>query len=74
MILAVNHWKPKLIPESLPMLHYQTLARLRNKVLRRLTDSELVIFKHLQGPADLGAFLLTTPLLYHAGKKEKWYI
>ena len=33
MIMAVNNWKPCQSPEYLPMLHYQTLARLRNKVL-----------------------------------------
>ena len=73
MILAINHWKPKRIPETLPMLHYQTLARIRNKILRRTTDAELAIFKHRQGPLDLGAFLIITPLLYEAGEKDSWY-
>jgi hypothetical protein len=74
MVLAVNHWKPKRSPEYLPLLHYQTVSRIRNKVLRRLSDAELVLYRHQQGPRDLGAFLVTTPLLYQAGEKEKWYI
>jgi hypothetical protein len=33
------------VPEFLPLLRYQTVARLRNKVTRRLTDSQLAFLK-----------------------------
>lgn len=74
MVLAVKHWKPKRVTELLPLIHYQTVARLRDKVLRRLTEAELSIFRHQQGPEDLGAFLIITALLHKAGEKEKWYL
>ena len=74
MILAVNHWKPKRVTEILPLIHYQTVARLRNKVLSRLSDAELSLLRHQQGPEDLGAFLITTALLYKAGENETWYM
>lgn len=64
MILATNHWKPKKVPEYLPVTYYQTTARLLDKVLRQLNEAELKIFRHRQGPEDLAAFLITTPLLY----------
>lgn len=64
MILATENWKPRPVPEFLPILSYQTVARIRNKVLKRLSASELVIFKHQQSIDDLEAFLLVTPLLY----------
>jgi hypothetical protein len=57
------NWKPEVVPEYLPLLHYQTVARLRNKVLKRLNDTELFMFKHQQSPVDLEAFLIVTALL-----------
>jgi len=66
MILATMNWKPRPVPEFLPPLHYQTVARLRNKVLRRLTDAELILLRHNQSVDDLEAFLITTSLLYAA--------
>jgi MoxR-like ATPase len=63
VILATMNWKPKQVPECLPLLHYQTVARLRNKVLKRLSDTELFMFKHQQTHLDLEAFLIITALL-----------
>ena len=74
MVLAVNHWKPKRVTELLPLIHHQTVARLRNKVLLRLSDGELALLRHQQGPEDLGAFLITTALLHKAGEEETWYM
>ena len=71
MILATNNWKPEPVPEYLPILYYQTIARIRNKVLKRLTEAELFIFRHQQTEIDLEAFLVTTPLLLDAQKHQK---
>lgn len=68
MILAVNQWRPKRVPEYLPMMYYQSPARLLDKVLRELNEAELAILRHRQGPEDLAAFLILTPLLY------QWYL
>lgn len=53
MTLAVMNWKRKKIPEYLPIIHHQTVARLRNKTLKRLSDAELFIFRHQQTIDDL---------------------
>lgn len=71
MILATMNWRPKPVPEYLPSLHFQTVACLRNKVLRRLTDAELIIFRHGQSVDDLEAFLIVTSLLYAAQDSGK---
>jgi hypothetical protein len=63
------NWKPKLVPEFLPILHHQTVARLRNKTLKRLSVAEATIFRHQQTIDDLEAFLVITPLLYDAEKR-----
>ena len=73
MALAVGHWKPKRVPEKVPLVHRQTLARIRNKVLRKLSDAELMVFRHQQGPEDLGIFLVIAPLLYSDPDLRKWY-
>jgi hypothetical protein len=70
MILATHNWKPKPVPEYLPLLHYQTVARIRNKVLKRLSEAELFVFKHQQSDLDLEAFLIVTALLYGAEGEE----
>jgi hypothetical protein len=67
MILATHNWKPKPVPEYLPLIHYQTVARIRNKVLKLLNGAELFVFKHQQSILDLEAFLIITPLLYQSG-------
>lgn len=64
MKLAVNQWKPRKVPEYLPSAHSQSLANIRTKVLRRVSDAELLILRHQLEPDDLGAFLVITPLLY----------
>jgi class 3 adenylate cyclase len=66
MILATMNWKPKPVPEYLPLLHYQTVAQIRNKTLKRLNEMEVVMFRHQQTVDDLEVFLVVTPLLYQA--------
>jgi hypothetical protein len=66
MIMATRNWKQKATPEYLPLLYLQTVARIRNKTLKQLSDAELVIFRHQQSPRDLEVFLIVTPLLYDA--------
>lgn len=73
MAMAVNHWKPKRVPETLPLIFHHTIARLRDKSLRRLSDAELVLYRHQQGPQDFAVFLIVTALLHKAGEKEAWY-
>lgn len=63
VIMATMNWKPKPVPEYLPLLHYQTVARIRNKVLKRLSETELYIYKHQQTHLDLEVFLIVTALL-----------
>ena len=69
MIMATMTWKPKPVPEYLPLLHYQTVARIRSKVLICLNDAELFIFKHQQTHLDFEAFLIVTSLLHEASAK-----
>ena len=70
MTLATMNFKPKQVPEYLPLLHYQPVARIRNKVLRRLNDAELAVMRHQQSIDDLEAFLVVPALLYQAAAKE----
>lgn len=63
VIMATMNWQPKPVPEYLPLVHYQTVARIRNKILKRLNESELFIYKHQQNHVDLEAFLIVTALL-----------
>ena len=71
MILATHNWKPKPVPEHLPLLYYQTVARIRNKVLKRLTEGEVFLFKHQQTAVDLEAFLISTPLFQEAQEEGR---
>jgi len=66
MTLAAANWKPRRVPEHLPILYYQSVARVRNKVLKRLTKNELLIYKHQHGVDDLESFIVLTALLYVA--------
>jgi len=66
MILAVSNWKPMPIPEYLPESQQQTVANIRDAVLKRLSDVELSMFRHQQTIDDLEAFLIVTPVLQHA--------
>jgi hypothetical protein len=70
VILATRNWKPKPVPEYLPLVHYQTVARIRNKVLKRLSEAELFVFKHQQSDLDLESFLIVTALLHGAESDE----
>jgi hypothetical protein len=73
MTLATHNWKPKPVPEFLPMLRYQSVARLRNKVTRRLSDSQLTFLKYQHTEDDLEIFLVVTALLYEAQNSGKHY-
>lgn len=68
MILATMNWKPKPIPEYLPLIHQHTVANIRNATLKRLSDVESAMFRHQQNVDDLEAFLILTPLLQHASE------
>lgn len=48
MILAVRNWKPRKLPEYLPIRRYHTVATIRTIVLKSLTDAELFIYRHQQ--------------------------
>jgi hypothetical protein len=61
--LAIMNWTPKLLPENLPLFHYQTVARIRDQVLHRLTDEETKQLKHQHTIDDFEAFLITTGVL-----------
>lgn len=63
MILATMNWKPRRVPEYLPLVHYQTVANVRNKTLTRLSKAEAIIFRHQQKIDDLECFLVLTALL-----------
>jgi hypothetical protein len=71
MTLATMNYKPKKVPEELPLWHYQTVARIRNKVLRRLSDAELAVYLHQQSIDDLEVFLVVTSLLYQAAQEGR---
>jgi hypothetical protein len=63
MVLATHSWKPR-PPKELPHIFHQTVASIRNKVLKRLTEAEQFMYKHQQDENDFEAFLVTTPLLH----------
>ena len=71
VIMATLNWKPKQVPEFLPLLHYQTVARIRNKVLKRLNATEMFMFKHQQNHLDLEAFLIVTALLNNISEEHQ---
>jgi hypothetical protein len=52
MILATMNWKPKSVPEYLPILHYQTVAQIRNKTLEAIERNGGVMFRHQQTVDD----------------------
>ena len=66
MILATMNWKPKPIPEYLPLLYYQTVANLRTKTLKRLSEREFLMYRYQHTVDDLEAFLIVTALLNEA--------
>jgi hypothetical protein len=70
MTLATHNWKPKPVSEFLPILQ---IARLRNKVTRRFTDSQLAFLKYQHAEDDNEIFLVVTALLYEAQNSGKYY-
>jgi hypothetical protein len=54
-------------PKHLAITKFQTVARLRNKICRRLTRGELAIYKYQHTVDDLELFFIVTALLH--GKK-----
>jgi hypothetical protein len=74
MVLATRGWEPRETPEPMRHIVRQSVARIRNAVVRRLDDSQLHYAKHKQSAVDLKAFLLTTALLFDAQDSEKYII
>jgi hypothetical protein len=64
MIMATRNWKARPIEEHLPLYYLQTLVRIRNKILKQISDMELLFWKHRQSPIDLEAFLIISSLIY----------
>jgi hypothetical protein len=50
-------------PEHLAITKYQTVARLRTKIFRKLSPGLLAIFKHQHTVDDLEVFFIVTALL-----------
>lgn len=63
MKLCLLNWKPQPVPEYLPIVHYQTVANVRDKTMKQLTAAQKTIVCHEQGILDFSAFLITTSLL-----------
>lgn len=61
--LASLNWAPKKVPECLPVFFYQTVATIRYRVMRKLSDGELILFRHQHIFDDLEASLILTALL-----------
>jgi hypothetical protein len=61
--LASLNWAPKKVPECLPVFFYNTVANIRYRLMRILSDGELILFRHQHIFDDLGAFLILTALL-----------
>lgn len=61
--LASLNWAPKKVPECLPVFFYNTVATIRYRLMRILSDGELILFRHQHIFDDLGAFLILTALL-----------
>jgi hypothetical protein len=74
MILATRGWIPRATPEPMQHLGRQSVARLRNVVVRRLSEDQLHLVKHKQSAVDLKAFLLTTALLFDAQDTGKYFV
>jgi hypothetical protein len=58
-------------PEHLAVTKYQTVARLRNKIFRRLSPGLLAIFKHQHTVDDLEVFFIVTALLSGDGNETR---
>jgi hypothetical protein len=64
VVLATLNYKPIILEEYLPIMFYQTVARLRDLVLRRLSPEDLAIHRHQNSVDDLEAFLVVTALFH----------
>jgi class 3 adenylate cyclase len=61
--LASFNWAPKKVPECLPQFFYQTVALVRTRIMRKLSDGELILFRHQHGFDDLDAYLILSALI-----------
>lgn len=61
--LASFNWVPKQVPENLPKFYYQTVATIRYRLLRKLSEGEVILFRHEHVFHDLDAFLIMNALL-----------
>ena len=66
MVMAACGWEPRPTPEPMEHLKRQTVARLRNAVVRKLSEGQLHFSRHQQSAVDLKAFLIITALLFDA--------
>lgn len=66
MILATMNWKPRSIPEHLPMKYHQTVDNVRDATLKRSSGSDVAILRQWQDIDDFEAFLVVTALLHKA--------
>lgn len=72
MILATMNWKPRAVPEKLPILHpsYQSIPNLRDQTLKQQSETDHSFIRRQQtGVDDLEAFLLVTALLSEANEQ-----
>lgn len=72
MILATRGWVPRPTPEPLRHLLHQTVARLRNAVVRKLSAGQMHYQQHQQSAVDLKEFLVSTALLFDAQDSGKY--
>jgi hypothetical protein len=64
VVLATFMYKPTILEEYLPIMFYQTVARIRDRVLRRLSTESLGYDRQQQTVDDLEAFLVVTAFFH----------
>ena len=74
MVLATRGWEPRPTPEPMNHLKRQTVARLRNAVVQKLSEGQLHYSRHQQSAVDLKAFLITTALLFNAQDNGRYVV
>ena len=74
MVLASRGWQPRPTPEPMKHLLRQSVARIRNVIVRKLSEGQKFYQRHQQSSVDLKAFLLTTALLIHAQDTGKYKV
>ena len=74
MVLATRSWQPRPTPEPMNHLYRQTVARLRNAVVRKLSEGQLHYTRHQQSAVDLKAFLISTGLLFDAQDTGRYMV